>query len=262
MDEGLILSSGTWRVFTGNELGAILGILIWQEWIKDNARVDRSKVYMIASTVSSKMLKKVAEIEGFQFVETLTGFKWMGNKAKELTDVGGTVLFAFEEAIGYMVGGAGDGPTVLDKDGVSAATVFARHVTNMYGRGETIESYLTSMYEMYLHVLLIHRYGYFVTENSYYICNDPSLLNSIFNKIRFGRDIEGDVASLTFPATIGGVRITGVCDLTMGYDSSTLNKKPKLPFSKSSQMLTFTFENGAVITLRTSGLILGIYYRD
>lgn len=32
--------------------------------------------------------------------ETLTGFKWMGNRAKDLIDQGNTVLFAFEEAIG------------------------------------------------------------------------------------------------------------------------------------------------------------------
>lgn len=32
--------------------------------------------------------------------ETLTGFKWMGNRARNLLDQGNTVLFAFEEAIG------------------------------------------------------------------------------------------------------------------------------------------------------------------
>lgn len=32
--------------------------------------------------------------------ETLTGFKWMGNRAKDLLDQGKNVLFAFEEAIG------------------------------------------------------------------------------------------------------------------------------------------------------------------
>ena len=34
--------------------------------------------------------------------ETLTGFKWMGNKADELRKEGKTVLFAFEEAIGEI----------------------------------------------------------------------------------------------------------------------------------------------------------------
>lgn len=33
---------------------------------------------MLASTVSSKILKAICEMEGLNFIETLTGFKWMG----------------------------------------------------------------------------------------------------------------------------------------------------------------------------------------
>lgn len=33
---------------------------------------------MLASTVSSMILKTMAKEEGFNFIETLTGFKWMG----------------------------------------------------------------------------------------------------------------------------------------------------------------------------------------
>ncbi len=39
-------------------------------------------------------------MEGFEFEETLTGFKWLGNKALELEKHGTHVLLAFEEAIG------------------------------------------------------------------------------------------------------------------------------------------------------------------
>lgn len=42
-------------------------------------------------------------------------------------------------------------------------------------------------------------------------------------------------------------------DLTTGYDSSQEDKKATLPVSRSSQMITFTFDNGLVVTLRTSG---------
>jgi phosphomannomutase len=60
-------------------------------------------VYMLASTVSSKMIGSMAQVEGFKFIETLTGFKWMGNQAQELMSQGKTVLFAFEEAIGFRM---------------------------------------------------------------------------------------------------------------------------------------------------------------
>lgn len=64
---------------------------------------------MLASTVSSKMLEHVARAEGFMFEDTLTGFKWLGNRAislaKDQENGGGVnVIFAFEEAIGFMVG--------------------------------------------------------------------------------------------------------------------------------------------------------------
>ena len=59
---------------------------------------------MVASTVSSKMIGAIAKKEGFNFVETLTGFKWIGNKVHDLRTAGKTVLFSYEEAIGFCVG--------------------------------------------------------------------------------------------------------------------------------------------------------------
>lgn len=80
--------SGEWRVFSGNELGALLG---WWLYILEEKNQDRSALkdtYMLSSTVSSKILRAIALKEGFHFEETLTGFKWMGNRAKQLIDQG------------------------------------------------------------------------------------------------------------------------------------------------------------------------------
>ena len=64
----------------------------------DRKVVDRH--VMLASTVSSKLLRSIANIEGFKFEETLTGFKWIGKSALKCISEGYVVLFAFEEAIG------------------------------------------------------------------------------------------------------------------------------------------------------------------
>lgn len=58
-----------------------------------------------------------------------------------------------------------------------------------------------------------------------------------------------------YPAHVhnGKYPISTVRDLTTGIDTCQSDGKSLLPSSKSSQMVTFTFENGAVITLRTSG---------
>lgn len=61
-------SSGEWKVFSGNELGALLGWWIFTCW-KNNSRDTRAikDVYMLSSTVSSKILRAIALKEGFHF---------------------------------------------------------------------------------------------------------------------------------------------------------------------------------------------------
>lgn len=61
----------TWRVFSGNEIGTLLGCWQWEMFQKFNPQGQKAAV--VCSTVSSKMLRAVAQAEGFEFHETLTG---------------------------------------------------------------------------------------------------------------------------------------------------------------------------------------------
>lgn len=61
-------SSGEWKVFSGNELGALLGWWIFTCWKNHNRDTSAIKdVYMLSSTVSSKILRAIALKEGFHF---------------------------------------------------------------------------------------------------------------------------------------------------------------------------------------------------
>lgn len=73
-----ICRTGEWKVFSGNEIGALLGWWAVQCYKEKNPGDSLSDCYLLASTVSSKILAAVAKIEGLHFEETLTGFKWMG----------------------------------------------------------------------------------------------------------------------------------------------------------------------------------------
>lgn len=66
----------------------------------------------------------------------------MGNKSHDLISQGKKVLFAFEEAIGYMFG-----DTVLDKDGISAAAIMAEYAGWLYlEEGRTFQQQLEKLY--------------------------------------------------------------------------------------------------------------------
>lgn len=64
----LFPASGQWRVFTGNELGALLGWWMFHCWKQQNSDPAAVKsLYMLSSTVSSKILRAIALKEGFHF---------------------------------------------------------------------------------------------------------------------------------------------------------------------------------------------------
>ncbi|GAB1606264.1 BTB/POZ domain-containing protein 9-like [Argonauta hians] len=224
---------GKWKIFSGNELGALFGWWLVKCYKEKHPNKSMSDVYMLASTVSSKILKAIALKENFNFVETLTGFKWMGSESYKLMQQGKQVLFAFEEAIGFMCGSK-----VLDKDGVSAAAVIAEMATSVCAEGKTLSDQLEQVYSIYGHHLSI---------NSYFLSYDSAATDRMFADIR---NYEG---TGTYPKSCGRYAIKGIRDLTTGYDSSTEDGVPLLPTSKSSHVITFTFECGCIATLRTSG---------
>lgn len=218
---------GQWVVFTGNQMGALIGHWCWEQWLQRNPDGDRSKVWMLASAVSSKILKGMADKEGFQFDETLTGFKWLGNRMLDLRAQGNEVIFAFEEAIGFCCG-----DIVPDKDGVSAAAVFAQMAHVIY-RQHNLKTHLDQIYD---------KYGRYTTSNSYVKCYDPVVTRRIFAAQRN-----------PYPEAVGPYKILHVRDLTTGYDSRTADKKASLPLNLGGEMVTYYFEGGAEVTLRTSG---------
>jgi phosphomannomutase len=226
--------SGEWRVFNGNEIGILFASWVWTSFVKANPTADRSKCAMVSTAVSSKMIKAMAEKEGFQYHETLTGFKWIGNKAVELSEKGVNVLFGYEEAIGFMVGHC----NCLDKDGVRGAAVMGQFVSELYARGETLASHLNSLYK---------KYGSFCIQTKYFFCYQTPVMESIFARLRSGGKDKGYIMKC------GDFNIKHVRDQTTGFDSSEKDKRSKLPTTADSQMITYTFENGCVATLRGSG---------
>jgi phosphomannomutase len=222
--------TGQWHIFTGNEIGALFADWMFTRYVAKGG-IPGKNVWMVASTVSSKLIKAMAKVEGFSFRETLTGFKYMGNAMADIDEAGETCLFSFEEAIGFCCG-----TVVRDKDGVSAAAVFAEMANTHAVNGKTCGKRLDELYE---------KYGFHTTNNGYVIVDLPSKTEAIFSRLRN----EGH-----YWARLGDLHITNIRDLTgNGLDTSTEDSKPLLPTSQSTQMLTYSLSNGVIATLRTSG---------
>ncbi len=223
--------SGKWYQFKGNEVGVLLASHVLA--IYRRAEPD-ARLAMLASTVSTRMLAAMASAENFHFVETLTGFKWLGNRAQDLSAEGYKVVFAFEEALGYML------PGILhDKDSVSALAMFLTAMAR-WSQEENMTPYekLQDLYKTY---------GYFADANTYLISPSVAVTQEIFNNIR------QQGAPDPYPTILGSRRILRWRDLTTGYDSATEDKRPELPVSRSSEMITVEVEGGVIFTARASG---------
>ncbi|MEZ0340181.1 phospho-sugar mutase [Mycobacterium sp. pV006] len=113
-----------WRMLSGDETGWLLGDYLLSAG-------DASTAVVASTVVSSRMLASIAAEHGARHVETLTGFKWLA-RADESTD--GTLLYAYEEAIGHCV----DPEEVRDKDGISTAVLACDLVVALRARGLTV----------------------------------------------------------------------------------------------------------------------------
>lgn len=217
-----------WQQFTGDQVGALLGYYLFSHVSPH----DVPNCTMLTSAVSSQMLAEIAAKEGFQVLETLTGFKWLGNTALGLDKAGTTVTFAYEEALGYMV------PNIVhDKDGVTAAILFLCAASDWGSPWEK----LLELYD---------KYGYFYTLNTYWRSPEVATTKKLFRRIQS--------LGNPFPVTVGGKRVLRWRDLSKNYDSATPNNIPELSSSPDSQMITCWLESGPVdhgirFTIRASG---------
>jgi phosphomannomutase len=130
------LSGGSgWRMLSGDETGWLLGDYI----LSHQGAEDAPETRIVASTVvSSRMLAAIAAHYGAVHVETLTGFKWL---ARADENVPGTLVYAYEEAIGHCV----DPAAVRDKDGISAAVLVCDLVAALKAQGRSVPETLDEL---------------------------------------------------------------------------------------------------------------------
>jgi phosphomannomutase len=123
---------GALRRLTGNEVGILLADHALRE------HTSQAQALVVSSIVSSPMIAAVARSHGAVWEPTLTGFKWICNRALQLErERGLEFVFGFEEALGYCVS-----TRVHDKDGISSAVMVARMAEALRRAGRTLHDQL------------------------------------------------------------------------------------------------------------------------
>ncbi|KAE8266614.1 hypothetical protein A4X09_0g5733 [Tilletia walkeri] len=110
------------KQLTGDQVGAILGDELMRRFNKAQQQ-QREEGWVLTTIVSSRLLARLAKSYNVNIRECLTGFKWLGTVARAIEGSGtgsDRFLFAYEEALGYMVQ-----PNVWDKDGLSALVLLS-----------------------------------------------------------------------------------------------------------------------------------------
>ncbi|MGI6307717.1 MAG: phospho-sugar mutase [Dethiobacteria bacterium] len=134
---------------TGNQLGGLLLEYVLSRK-KETGDLPLNGI-VIKTVVTSEIGRAIAASYGLETLETLTGFKYIGEKIKELVDTGEkTFLFGYEESCGYLLG-----DFARDKDAVQASQVTAEMAAFYKNWGMTLIEALEHLFQ---------KYGYFAEE--------------------------------------------------------------------------------------------------
>jgi phosphomannomutase len=214
-----------YRLLTGNDVGVLLGHYLLTEKTALRPRA------VLASIVSSPLLGRIAESFGVHYEETLTGFKWIANRAIELGREGYEFVFGYEEAIGYAVG-----DVVYDKDGISAAVLVAELASVLRERGGTLSRELE---------VIARRWGAYASTQ--------------FAVTRKGES--GIAATRTMmarlraspPRSIGDDQVVAVADYEAGTRTDLCGGAPSLLVLPPSNVLAYELASGGRVVVRPSG---------
>ncbi|MBQ3045913.1 MAG: phospho-sugar mutase [Clostridia bacterium] len=136
-----VLHNGAYTLLTGNQTGALLVDFILK-FKKDSLPANAAVVKTI---VTSGIGAAIAEKHGAKTVQTLTGFKYIGEKICKWEENGeNTFLFGYEESYGYLAG-----THARDKDAVSASMLIAEMASYYKNKGKTLVDALDEIYSEY-----------------------------------------------------------------------------------------------------------------
>ncbi len=159
--------AGEFEIISGNLIGSIMAYYRTERFFSKGIINDsnKSRAALIKTFVTTDLQKAIAKHYGIKCIDTLTGFKYIGEKLgnyQALTGIadydsqsfekrrevqlarGTFFIFGGEESYGYS-----GGDYVRDKDGNAAALMFAEVAAWAKNRNQTLLQYLDAIYQKF-----------------------------------------------------------------------------------------------------------------
>ncbi|WP_144492352.1 MULTISPECIES: phospho-sugar mutase [Bacillus cereus group] len=221
---------GEFQVLTGNQTGALmLDYLLSQK--KENGTLPENGV-VLKTIVTSEIGRTIAKAYGLDTVDTLTGFKFIGEKIKQYEESGQYEFqFGYEESYGYLIR-----PFCRDKDAVQSV-LFACEVAAYYkSQGKMLYDGLLEVFE---------KYGFFRED-----------LVSLTLKGKDGAEQIQEMMA-TFrenpPKEVAGLTVVAVEDYKASIVTSLQDGHKEEIHLPKSNVLKYQLEDGSWFCLRPSG---------
>jgi len=128
------------RLLNGNQTMVVMTYFLLEQW-KKSKRLD-GRQFVASTIVSTPMVQKMAQAYGIQYMETLTGFKWIGKLIKDFPSL--EFIGGGEESFGYLVGDA-----IRDKDAVTATLLACEVGTYAKNNNQSFYEILVECYRKF-----------------------------------------------------------------------------------------------------------------
>ena len=217
-------TNGEYVLFTGNQTGALLVQFVLT--MKKDSLSEKST--LVKTIVTSELGANIARKFGLHVDETLTGFKYIGDKINQYEKDGSReFVIGYEESYGYLVG-----TYARDKDGVVSSMLICQMAAWYKAQGKTLIDGLNDIYA---------EYGYFLD------ALDPFVLK--------GKDGAEKIQTLMDLFRRDGLHIFEGADRVIDYSKGV----DDLPIEN---VLKFVWADGSWVAVRPSGTEpkIKIYY--
>lgn len=222
--------TGEYRSFTGNMSGMLIMEYILSQRKKMGTLPENGAV--VTTIVSGKMAREIAKDYGVELIETLTGFKYIGEQIKFFEQDGRhEFIFGYEESYGCLAG-----THARDKDAVVAVMALCEAAAWYRNQGGTLCGQMDALFQ---------KYGYYKED-----------LNTLTLKGQDGaRKIQEMMEAIRkdTPKQIAGREVTQFRDYREDVLIDYKTKETGKTGLPKSDVLYFELEGGAWCCIRPSG---------